>query len=184
MDKEITKIWTEVLKGNQEAWNRLILKYASLVYSVARRVGLDRFDAEDCSQHTWMTLYRYRKSLKDPTRLPVWLIRTTHRQAIYMSRRQARRAEVDYEAQPKLSEVLTDKEIESIEWRVALDTAMKKLDPRCRRLIAGLFLESDELTYKEMARELKISSNALGPMRSRCLKRLRVILENLGYELH
>lgn len=184
MDTSITEVWLKVVEGDREAWANLVVRYSPLVYSVARRVGLDQFDSEDCAQYTWMTLYRYRNSLRDPRGLPAWLIRTTHRQAVYLARQQARRADLASNAQLAQTQVLPDSEIEQLEWRAALEHAMQQLDPRCRRLIHGLFFSSETTTYREMAQSLGISTNAFGPLRSRCLKRLRIILKESGYELH
>lgn len=184
MYTSITEVWLRVVEGDRDAWADLVVRFSPLIYSVARRVGLDKYDAEDCAQHTWMALYRYRKSLRDPRGLPAWLIRTTHRQAVILVKRQARRIDLAADAQEMTPEKLTGSEIEQIEWRAALESAIKQLDPRCRRLINDLFYSSEDTTYKTMANSMGMSANAFGPFRSRCLKRLRKILKKMGYELH
>ena len=70
----IEHIWKSVLAGDVHAWGELVRVYAALVNTVARRVGLSGLDAEDCAQHTWMSLYRNRRVIKDPQALPAWLI--------------------------------------------------------------------------------------------------------------
>lgn len=184
MDKSITEIWPRVVDGDRDAWATIVIRYSALVYSVARRAGLDKFDSEDCTQHTWLTLYRYRKSLKDPRSLPAWLIRTTHRQAVQIVKKQAKRGDLVSNIQTDQAEILPDSEIEQLEWRAAIERAIRQLDPRCRRIIHNLFFSSEGTTYQKMARELGISANAFGPLRSRCLKRLQKILKKMGYELH
>lgn len=184
MESDINELWVEVLEGSTEAWKELVRRHSALVYTVARRTGLDRFDAEDCAQHTWLMLYRHRRKLKNPRGLPAWLIRTCHRQAIYVSRQLTRRAEAYRLLDSSPSENLTNSEIERLEWQAALNTAMTELDPRCCRLIEDLFLAPEDVTYKIMAERLGLSINALGPLRSRCLKKLQSILKKMGYEPH
>ena len=87
MATDIYRIWQGVLQGNPAAWQELVGLYSGLVNTIAIRVGLDVADAEDCAQHTWLTLYRKRDSIRDPKALPAWLIRTTHLKAARMAER-------------------------------------------------------------------------------------------------
>ncbi|MEV5431343.1 sigma-70 family RNA polymerase sigma factor [Streptomyces sp. NPDC052701] len=57
----------------------------------------------------------------------------------------------------------------------ALRDAVRRLPGRCPRLMEVLFSPQD-LTYREIARELGISQGSLGPERSRCLGCLRRLL--------
>jgi len=88
--RTIIDIWQGVLQGDPPSWRTIVERYEALVFTVARRAGLTRADAEDCAQHTWLSLYRTRHTIKDPVALPAWLIRTTHRRALRMAKQQAR----------------------------------------------------------------------------------------------
>ncbi|MFF8194322.1 RNA polymerase sigma factor [Streptomyces bobili] len=57
----------------------------------------------------------------------------------------------------------------------ALREAVHRLPGRCSRLLDAL-LSPEDLTYREIARELGISQGSLGPERSRCLGCLRRLL--------
>ncbi|MFH9826019.1 RNA polymerase sigma factor [Streptomyces bobili] len=57
----------------------------------------------------------------------------------------------------------------------ALRDAVHRLPGRCSRLLDAL-LSPQDLTYREIARELGISQGSLGPERSRCLGCLRRLL--------
>ena len=70
-----------------------------------------------------------------------------------------------------------------LERRAVLDLALDQLDPRCAKLLRALFLSDESQSYAEIAKSLGVTANAFGPLRSRCLKRLRKILEEMGYPL-
>lgn len=59
-----------------------------------------------------------------------------------------------------------------------LFTSFAALPERCRRLIALLFYDKEELSYSDIARIIKAPVNSIGPTRARCLEKLKKILEN------
>src|ERR1051326_4725354 len=69
----------ECLKGNEAAWNALLLKYRNLIYSIPLKHGLSRDDANDIYQQVCMQLLRSLGELRDYRSLPAWLITTTMR---------------------------------------------------------------------------------------------------------
>ncbi len=180
MTQSVTDIWNRVRADDHRAWKLLVRKYDALVNTVAMRCGLVGADVEDCAQHTWVTLYRCRKSIKDPKALPKWLMQTARRRAVRMLQNSGRVSAVSdvnaVDPQP-----LPDEELQRLERRQELEEAMSYLDDRCRRLIEALFFSPQGRSYAEIARELGIPPNSLGPIRSRCLARMRQILDDLGY---
>jgi DNA-directed RNA polymerase specialized sigma24 family protein len=58
-----------------------------------------------------------------------------------------------------------------------LVAAVRSLPGRCPRIVTALMSRSDR-TYREISRELGISQGSLGPLRSRCLRCLRTILNS------
>jgi len=179
---DIKELWSRVRRDDPKAWRQLVELYGRLVYSVARRVGLSVPDAEDCSQHTWLALYRRRKSLKGPSGLPAWLIRTAHRQAVYLRRRTARDASLDNLERLPDEGLLPDEVVARLERQALVEIAMRHLDPRCRMLLEQLFISPHQKSYRELARDLDLRPNAIGPLRSRCLAKLERILKKTGYE--
>ncbi len=181
MNNQIDKLWDKVRKGDQDAWARLVNRYAGLVNTVARRVGLSTFDAEDCAQNTWLALYRNRGVIRDPSRLPAWLIMTTKRYAIRMLDRQYRQSTFSQHVEPESVGAPPDEELLRLESQDILNHAIGQLDERCQRLLHALFLSPDNPSYRKIAKTLQISPNAMGPLRSRCMKRLRKILDEMEY---
>ncbi len=182
MTDDIHHIWKAVLAGDSAAWCELVRLYSGLVFTVARRVGLSDFDAEDCAQHTWMALFRRRRAIKDPVGLPAWLIRTTHRQAVHTLRRLSRHTALETTGAEGGCAELPDAAVQQLEHRVMLEVAIRRLDARCRKLLVELFLSDRPRSYLDVARSLRIKPNSLGPLRSRCLGKLKRLLKKMGYE--
>jgi RNA polymerase sigma factor (sigma-70 family) len=182
VSRNITDIWTEVLEGDPDAWEELVLRYAPFVYTICRRCGLSEADAQDCSQQTWMALYTGRHRVKNPLKLPGWLMRTASRKA----RRMRLRAVSDIKRHQYLKNDMTvelpDEHIIQIQRNAQLELALEQLDERCRRLLTAIFFSPANESYRDVAQTLKVAVNSMGPMRSRCLKKLKQILSDMGYE--
>lgn len=174
-------IWEAVLRGESAAWRTLVVRYQSLVYAIAVRSGLSSLETADCFQHTWVALFEHRRNITDSRRLPGWLATTTRREAqrILSQRRREQSSEV-LELQPDRA-ALPDQELEATERQFAIENGLAQLDPRCRLLLQALFFEPEETSYDQLGRSLKLSINAIGPFRKRCLQRLKKILEQSGF---
>ncbi|HOD65086.1 MAG TPA: sigma-70 family RNA polymerase sigma factor [candidate division Zixibacteria bacterium] len=181
MTESINILWRRVVDGDRAAWADLVRQFAPLVMTVAVRSGLSAPDAEDCGQQVWLALYRTRKNVRDPARLPAWLIQTTRRRAVRMRQQQSARRQVEADAPEAASLCLPDDQVVQLEQAAILEGALARLEPRCRDLLRKLFFSPGGTTYAEIARHFGLSPNALGPLRSRCLARLRKILAELGY---
>jgi len=180
LNQNLIDLWERIKDGDSRAWSEFVSEYAGLVYAVARRAGLDRPDAEDCAQLTWLALYRSRSGLRDAQALPAWLIRTTRRNAVRTAK--SRSSHPTLPASPDGLPPTQLREAELSEFRADLPFALLALDPRCRMLLERLYLKTS--SYSELALALGLQTDAIGPLRSRCLKRLRGILEKMGWELH
>ena len=181
MTKKIQDIWSDVRKGDLGAWRTLVTHYEALVNTVALRTGLSESDAEDCSQNVWISLYRNRHSIKDPLLLAAWLIRTTRRRAVRMQQQRRHHSQVDAAMAAVDEAPLPDEEVMRLQQQTHLEIALAHLDERCRHIIELLFLAPKSKSYDQIARELGIPPNSLGPTRTRCLNKLRKILDDLGY---
>lgn len=175
--KSIEHTWEQVRAGSTQGWTSLVRLLSPVVYSVARRWGLSVSDAEDVAQQTWLALYERRDQIEDPAALPAWLIRVVSRKAQRRNRRRFR--DNDLRVGSNLNEErLPDEELLALERLAILRLAMTRLDERCRRLVEELFLSDPRKSYQEIARDLGLKPNSLGPIRSRCLQKLRRIFED------
>ena len=174
-------IWQRVVDGDADAWRLLVHQYAALVCTVAARTGLSTEDAEDCAQQTWMALYRSRESIQDPARLPGWLVKVASRKASRMLHRQARDNKARTVADSTPKGPLPDEELYRLGRHGQLITALAQLDERCRRLLHAVFLSPGDLSYRQIAEELQMPVNSMGPTRARCIEKLKRIFNELGY---
>ncbi|WP_436699549.1 RNA polymerase sigma factor [Nocardioides sp. BYT-33-1] len=157
-----------------EAWDLLVGRYERLVYSVARRNGLSADDAADITQGTFLTLIDSLDRIKDEERLASWLMTVTRRQSWRV--RNLSRRDVQLEVAPE--EVDESQE----EWAstLALHDALAELGGTCKDLLEALYLDPDSPSYAEIARRFGRSIGGIGPLRGRCLEKLRGILTEGG----
>lgn len=178
--ESIETIWIQVQSGSPAAWAALVRLLAPVVYSVPRRWGLDRSDSEDISQQTWLALYKSRDKIEDPVALPAWLINVASRKSRRLIGGRIRNRELPASGGTDLPP-LPDQELLSLERQAYLRLALTRLDGRCQRLVEALFLTYPPKSYQQIAKELGLKPNSLGPIRTRCLERLRRILEDFGF---
>jgi RNA polymerase sigma factor (sigma-70 family) len=156
------------------AWDVLVARYERLVFSVARRNGLTTDDAADVTQTAFLSLLDSLDRLKDDTRVASWLMTVARRQAWRL--RSSVRRYTDLEAAPEESEdPFTD-------WAevMALQDGLAALGDPCRGLLEALYLEEGSPGYAEVAERLGRSIGGIGPLRGRCLDKLRAILTEDG----
>jgi RNA polymerase sigma factor (sigma-70 family) len=162
--------------GDQRAWDDLVERYAPLVWSVCRRYQLSGADAEDVHQTVWLKLVSRLDKIRDPVALPGWLATTTRRECVRALRaaRGPRAAEhvPDAETIPDQQAGLADQELLEAERHAALREALARLPPCCQRLV-GKLIEDPPLSYAQISDSLSIPVGSVGPLRGRCLDKLR-----------
>lgn len=175
------ELWQRVLANDASAWSELVNRYQALVYTVVTRSGLSMQDAADCFQQTWVSLYEKRHAIKDPSRLSAWLVTTSRRETLRVIQQQRRHTHYDDLPEQADHLPLPDEELELLERQGRLEVAFKALNLRCRRLLNELFFAPEEKSYAQVAASVGITFNSLGPIRGRCLKKLRDILLDNGW---
>jgi RNA polymerase sigma factor (sigma-70 family) len=187
---EATRTTTQLLDalsdmGNDGAWRELDRRYRPILINFARRLGLNDTEAADAAQEAMLVFAReYSKGSYDRSRgrLRQWLIGIARREALKARRRSARDA-----APPGEAHQADDNALEQLWEReqraVILDEAIREL--RGRPGTAPQTLEIFELSVvrqmpaAEVAAALDIDVDSVYVARSRCLKRLRTIVERL-----
>ena len=64
--------------GEQTAWDQLVDRLADRVWRVARAYRLNKTDAEDVFQLTWMRFVTRMDSIRNPEQVGAWLEATAH----------------------------------------------------------------------------------------------------------
>jgi RNA polymerase sigma factor (sigma-70 family) len=147
-------------KGDQQAWNVLVERYSSLVWSICRRYRLSQADAEDVFQAVWMRLVDQLNRLDRPAALCGWLSTTTRRECSRVRRANCRHAAAG------------DHELLLAERNAALREAFTRLPSSCQRLLA-LLIADPPMPYTEISNKLGIPIGSIGPGRRRSLDRPR-----------
>ena len=164
-------------QGNQQAWEELVDRYERLVFSIALNFGLNRQDAADITQHTFIILLENLPNIKEEGNLAGWLgtvaRRHTWRQA-ERNRRQPVEAEEAAVTLPDLNAAERQDKWERLLW---LHNGLSRLDERCRQLLHALYFEAPEPTYAEIAAHLGTAVGSIGPTRARCLQKLKELLQ-------
>lgn len=178
-----TRLVEECLRGNEQAWDALVDRYKSLVYSIPMRYGASHQDAADIFQSVWLDLFNELPRLREPEALQGWLVRVTANKCYHWKRAQTSRGEdsngteIDVESGADLPiETLAVMEREQL-----VREAIDDLPPRCRQMIELLFFEQPPRPYSEVAARLRLAKGSIGFIRGRCLKRLKRILEERGF---
>lgn len=170
-------------EGRRDAWEEVLARYQRLVYSVPLNYGLPRDDAADIAQLTFTTLVQHLDRLRPDSNLAGWLTTVARRQTFHHLRKRKREFLGD-EADIGESEILANLAApdSTARWeRVAwLDQGLNLLDKRCRDLLLQLYFAEEQPAYEEVAARLGLAVGSIGPIRGRCLERLRAILERQG----
>lgn len=156
--------------GDAEAWDILVSRYDRLVFSVALRCGASREDAADVTQTTFVALLDSIDRLEDESRLVSWLMTVSRRHAWRAGRRARREPLVGG------GEITSLNPIEDWERQTWIHEGLQELEEPCRSLLHALFFDPTAPSYATLAQRMGRTVGGIGPLRGRCLERLRLIL--------
>lgn len=169
-------------EGDQDAWDRIVARFGSLVWATVRAHRLDRDEAADVVQTVWLRLVEHLDDLRDPDRLGGWLATTARRECLRCLRAsgrvvptgQAADLEPDRVEVPPVESRLLRDERDAALWR-----AFRRVSARCQALLR-LLVADPPPSYQEVGEALDMPVGSIGPTRARCLERLRAALEVEG----
>ena len=164
------------LDDDERAWRTLVERYRALVYSAALRTGLDEELAADVFQQVWLELHRSLERVRDAQALPRWLVVTTRRVAYKAALRNDRPVEGALEELVDPTALPSD-ELQSLQELQRIERLVAGLGGTCAKLLRLLFLDDTEPDYKEISERAGVAVGSIGPLRARCLGRLRRRLE-------
>jgi RNA polymerase sigma factor (sigma-70 family) len=159
-------------KGDAAAWEWVVARFHTRLLSVARSQGLAHHDAEDAAQATWIRLTRHIGRLREPGSIAAWLTTTAQREGLRIRRRAPREQLTgDFEFEVAV-EADHDRELLAGVRSTALERALSDMPERHRELMRALVSEPAP-SYAEIAARLGVPIGSIGPIRGRCLARLR-----------
>jgi RNA polymerase sigma factor (sigma-70 family) len=175
-DPLVIALVTRASAGDQQAWNEIVERYSPLVWSICLRYRLDRQDIDDVGQSVWLLLVERIGRLREPAALPGWLATTTQRECLRVLRTARRHdhAELLPEEQmpPDPDATMIEEEILAAERDAGIRAAFAELPRGCRELLA-LLVSDPPRSYEDISAALGMRVGSIGPMRARCLDRLR-----------
>jgi RNA polymerase sigma factor (sigma-70 family) len=175
----------ECRKGNQVAWSALIEKYKNLIFSIPIKFGLPREDAADIFQAVCVDLLSSLPKLREPKAIAKWLMQTSFHKCLRWKKDRLNPVD-DLEALDGGCNAHTDELPEAMLYQVQREQSVREvmaaLPPRCGRMVSMLFFDDPPRPYQEVAKELGIASGSIGFIRGRCLKKMRQLLEEKGFQ--
>ena len=168
-------------EGSREALDELVEELTPALWHAARAAGLSQPDAEDVVQTAWLTMVTHLHTIRTPEALKSWLLTTTKREAwrVRASGRMLRPADDEWLASfPDPDAGAEERMIVKDERRQLLD-AFLALPPRCQELLRLVAFEPRP-DYNIVASLLGVPRGSIGPTRSRCLGKLRGVLDGSG----
>ena len=176
-------------RGDEGAWEALVLRYQRLIYAIPRRAGLDEDAAAEIFQDVFTTLLESIENIEQPSRLQAWLVTTTKRKTWRtVGRAKALRpfASEEGEGEDEMYDLadeglLPDEALMRLEEQHLVRAAVAELGDRCRTLLQMLFYAAEAPPYSEIAAALGTSEGSIGPTRARCLKKLLDALKKKGF---
>lgn len=167
------------LAGDTAAWTEVWSRYGSLVKAIALRTGCDSEEARDVVQKVALIALQSLSSLREPGKLPGWLAGAARYQALETIRQRHGGDEIHEATAVHTADVVDhlarDQEL------AALRRVFVRLDPRCRRILGRLDLQDPPASYKEVADSEGLAASSIGPIRRRCLKKLKEFLVKLSH---
>jgi len=161
--------------GDQAAWDGLVERLGSRVWAVARAHRLNKADAEDVFQVTWMRLVTHIDGIREPERVGAWLAATARHESLHLLRRSGRQVATGDEFQFEGVDPLApsaDERLLATERQAAVWDAVATLPSHCQRLLR-LMMSDPPFTYEEITELLDMRQGSIGPTRRRCLDKLR-----------
>ena len=160
--------------GDAEAWSALVSRYNGLVWSVVRAHRLGDADAADVAQTTWLRLAEHLADIRDADRLGAWLATTARHESLRVLR-VGRRVVPTEEVEPADDgeAVALDTRMLTEERDVLLWRAFEKVSSQCRALLR-LLVTDPTPSYEEISAATGLAIGSIGPIRGRCLERLRL----------
>jgi RNA polymerase sigma factor (sigma-70 family) len=165
-------------QGDRGAWERLVDKYARLIWAITRDFKLGESDAADVAQATWLRLLEHIDRIEYPDRVGSWIAATARNECLRSLAARKRvvlaHDEVTLGSVPS-SDAAVDEGLLAAERAEVVREAVSRLPHRWQQLME-LLMADPPVSYVEISDRLDLPVGSIGPTRRRCLARLQVLL--------
>jgi len=175
---EVAELVRRAAAGDHDSWERLVDKFARLIWAITRDFKLGESDASDVAQATWLRLLEHIDRIEYPERVGSWLAATARNECLRSLAARKRvvlaHDEIQLEGvaarQPDVDEGLLAAERAQV-----VREALTQLPRRWQQLLE-LLISDPPVPYAEISDRLDLPIGSIGPTRRRCLARLQVLL--------
>ena len=182
-DKELI---AEVLKGNPESFEPLVVKYQPRVFAIARRYARREDEVEDIVQTVFMKAYSKLSSYRGDAPFEHWLMRTATFTCYDFLRKHQRNREwnatdlstEENEWLENVGEDTTEKEANQSAAKALVDRLLESLKPDDRMIITMLDLE--QKSVKEIAKLTDFTESNVKVRAHRARDKMKKILATLA----
>ncbi|MER5377945.1 sigma-70 family RNA polymerase sigma factor [Streptomyces sp. NPDC002553] len=174
--------------GDTAAWEGLVEGLSPLVWSVVRAHRLSEADGHEVYQTVWFRFAQHLGRIREPDKAGSWLASTARNECLKVIKGLRRLTPTDdpqlldrvsEDRTPEQSVLDSEEAAERSERVRHLWQEFEALGERCRQLLRVL-ISSPPPSYQEVSAALGIAVGSIGPMRQRCLRRLRSRLDARG----
>ena len=159
--------------GDQQAWAELVDRFSRYVYAIAvQAFRLSDADAEDVFQEVFARAYQHLDGLRDDAAVRPWLAQLTRRLCIDRLRASARERPT---ADEELELAGSEETLTLLEEALTVHEALAEIPEHCREILDRFFARDE--SYKTIGDALDLPSGTIASRISRCLARLRELLE-------
>ena len=186
----LTALVAGAIDGHGGAWNALVARLERVVWKSVNMMTTDPEVRDDAFAATWLRLAERLDGIREPEKLPGWLV-TTATNEVRQIVRQRHRQDISITESwsvpngvGDLVDTLVGDEGEHAdplmadERRRRVRAAFGRLDEPCRQLITVLVLADPPVPYDEASDVLGRPIGSLGPSRRRCLDKMRMLLDH------
>lgn len=184
LEKDDAELLRNCRRGDEAAWSQLVERYQRLIFTVARRAGLSEQQAADVLQEVFVTLFEKLDDIAQPEKIRSWLVTTAkfktwnfvRSEKGFYSRASDEEIELELMNLPADSPLADDVLIE-LEQQQLIRIGLQKLDARCQKILALIYLQETAASYAAVAEEIGVGETSISPLRKRCLDKLAKILK-------
>jgi RNA polymerase sigma factor (sigma-70 family) len=159
--------------GDQQAWAELVDRFSRYVFAISvQAFRLSEADAEDVFQEVFARAYQHLDGLRDDAAVRPWLAQLTRRLCIDRLRASARERPT---ADEELELAGSEETLTLLEEALTVHEALAEVPEHCREILDRFFARDE--SYKTIGDALDLPSGTIASRISRCLARLRELLE-------
>jgi len=160
--------------GDAAAWNELVERFSRYVFAICTQgFRLADHDAEDVFQDVFARVYVQLGTLRSDESFRPWLAQLTRRTCIDRLRAGGRETPTDDLEPPGVDETLS-----RLDEALAVHDAMAELPDNCREILDRFFARDE--SYRTIGAALALPPGTVASRISRCLDRLKALLEETG----